>query len=319
MKTSLALAPVAALAILLSACTSSTPETPAQAGSVSVEDLTGATVTVAAPAERVACLDGTCIDALAELGLEPVASVQIDQVQSPIFFGPDAATAPLGGSFFEPDIEGILAAQPDIVIGSASVHGELSAALGGIPLYLNRLTTVTDAVTNLERIGELTGRQAQAEEAIARYEETLAAYGPGERPITVLSMYGGATEDIGIDALDSNIGEILSRYTAYPWPDASEGESGFLEISLEKILEVDPEHIWVLDFGFDPNAPTLLDQLASEPIWGRLTAVSKGQVYAADSAWWGTTGGTRGQQAVLDTVLPTLYPEEFPAPLGILR
>lgn len=310
------------LVVILAAC-SSTPETPAATGdssvpgaAITVTDLTGRDVTVAEPAQRVVCLDGTCIDALAELELEPVASVQYAQVTSPLFFGPGVDTVELGGTFFEPDLEGIVAAQPDLVIGSGSVHGEIGNALGGIPLYLNKLATPDAAVENLRNIAQLTGREAEAETAIERYEKTLAAYGPGERPLTALSMYGGATDDIGIDAIDSSTGSVISQYTAYPWPAASEGDSGFLEIGIEFILEKDPAYVWVLDFGFDPSAPPLLDQLAAEPLWAQLTAVKQGHVYAADSAWWGTTSGTRGQQGVLDTVLPVMYPEEFPEPLS---
>lgn len=317
------IAVAAMISLVLSACTPSSeasgPPEGQSTSTVTVTDGAGLTVTLDEAADSVVCLDGTCIDALAELELEPVASVQMDQVTNPIFFGPDVETTALGGSFFEPDIEGIIAAQPDLVIGSASVHGELAEALGDIPLYLNRLESSDDAVTNLERVAIMTGRESQAETAIARFEDTRTAYGPGERESVALSMYGGATSDIGIDALDSATGRLLADYTAYPWPAAGEGDSGFLEIGVESILEVDPDYIWVLDFGFDPEAPSLLDQLADDPIWSKLTAVRTGSVFTADSTWWGTTAGTRGQQAVLDTVMPTMYPEEFPQPLGIMK
>lgn len=323
-STALRAAALVPLAAALAACTPQTSfptptlttGAPEGGRAVNVTDLTGREVSVDKPAQRVVCLDGTCIDALAELELEPVASVQFDQVTSPLFFGPDVTATELGGTFFEPDLEGVIAAEPDLVIGSGGVHGELGNALGEIPLYLNKLSTPEDAVTNLRNIAELTGRQAQAEVAVDRYETTLAAYKPGTRPLKALSMYGGATDDIGIDALDSSIGRVIADYTDYPWPAAQEGESGFLEIGIETILEQDPDYVWVLDFGFDPSAPPLLDQLAEQPLWKQLSAVTEGHVYAADSAWWGTTGGTRGQQGVLDTVMPTMYPEEFPQPLS---
>lgn len=288
----------------------------AAGGPVEAADWTGETVALDAPAERVVCLDGTCIDALTELELEPVASLQIDQVRHEYFLGPGAATEPLDGSYFEPSIEGIVAATPDLVVGSASVHGGLRDALGDIPFFGVELSSDEDAVDNLERLAELTGRQDRAAAAIERYRATLEAYGPGARATTVLSMYGGATDDIGIDALDSAIGRLLARYTAYPWP-AGEAGGGFLEIGLEDIVAVDPEHVFVLDFGFDPDAEPLVEQLAREPIWGSLRAVAAGDVHVVDSAWWGTTAGTRGQQLYLDVVLPAVYPDEFPEPLGI--
>ncbi|MFT4282649.1 ABC transporter substrate-binding protein [Microbacterium sp.] len=316
---------IATAALLALAACSSAPTPPTDpgnpltaAGPVTASDLTGRSISLDAPAERVVCLDGTCIDALAELDLVPVASTQMEQVHHPLFFGPDVEVTALGGSFFEPDLEGILAAEPDLVIGSESVHGAIAASLGDVAFYGNALTSVDEAPENLRRIAVLTGREDAAEAAIERYEKTLADYRPGTRATSVLSMYGGATADIGIDAGDSTIGELLGRYTSYPWPKASESESGFLEIGLDTILDGDPAHIWILDFGFDPSAEPLVDQLAKERLWTALTAVSTGNVHLADASWWGRTGGTRGQQAILDTVLPAVYPEEFPAPLSAL-
>ncbi|WP_166348260.1 ABC transporter substrate-binding protein [Phytoactinopolyspora limicola] len=327
---------IAVLSIAITACSSDDDGNPGESGNagpdsstdvgsgdsaadapVEVEDWSGVTVALDTPAERVVCLDGTCIDALTELELEPVTSLQIDQVQHPYFFGPDVATTALDGTFFEPSIEGIVAAEPDLVIGSAAVHGALRDALGDIPFFGIALETDGDAEDNLRRIATLTGRLDAAETAIERYQATLAAYGPSTRDTAVLSMYGGATSDIGIDALDSAIGRLLAQYTDYPWPAAQEGDSGFLEIGLEDIVAVDPEQIFVLDFGFDPGAPALVEQLADQPIWSTLQAVRDGNVHVVDNAWWGTTAGTRGQQLYLDVVMPAVYPDEFPEPIGL--
>lgn len=310
---------LSALLVLLSAC-GGTPEetegTGAGASSgIQMQDGAGPEITLDGPAERVVCLDGSCVDALAELGLAPVAAQSVDTVLHPGFFGPDAEVAPIGGSFFEPNVEEIVAADPDLVIGAASVHGGLREALGEIPMY-GQSFDAAQAPENLMAIAELTGLESEGEQAVQRWSETMAAYGPGERDVSVLSMYGGATQDIGIDALDSQTGGVLADYTAYPWPEAGEGDSGFLELSLEQVLEVDPEHIWVLDFGFDPQAPPLVESLAQDPVWGELAAVRAGQVHLADPAWWGTAAGTRAQQLLLDEVLTTVYPEEFPEPLS---
>lgn len=298
---------------------------------ITVTDWSGAEVHVPRPAQRVVCLDGTGVDALAELGLEPVGAQPHRTVLHKSFHGPDAATEQIGGTFFEPDLEQILSLRPDLVLGSASVHGGLRDALGGVPLFVHAFSA-EQAGENLERIAALLGREEQAASALSRWEETLAAYdpfvegadgsdasgaeAPAERNISVLSMYGGATKDIGIDAADSAIGAVLSLYTAYPWPNASEGDSGFLELSIEEVVSVDPQHVWVLDFAFDPDAPPLLETLAQNPAWQELTAVQKERVHGADPSWWGVSSGTRAQQMLLDAVMPVVYPEQFPTALS---
>ncbi|WP_232678089.1 ABC transporter substrate-binding protein [Nocardioides sp. R-C-SC26] len=291
---------------------------PAATGPVSVTDATGTEIALDEPATSVVCLDVTCLDTLRLLDLAPTASSQFAVVEDPNFFADEAsAITSIGGTFFEPDLEGILAVQPDLVIGAASVHAEMRAALGDVPMYLATISDETDAIENVETVATLVGRTEQAAEAIAGYRDVVAAYGPQARDTTVLSMYGGATDDIGIDAADSSIGATLADFTSYPWPTASEADGGFLEINLEQILDVDPDWIWVLDFGFDPDAPALVEQLADEPVWESLTAVQQGHVEVTPS-WWGGTGGLLTRQLVLDTVLPTVYPEEFSAPLGPL-
>lgn len=316
LRTTLALAAPGLL--LLAACGGSgdaESEAEEASSALSATDGTGTEITLEAPAERIACLDAVCLDVLKELDLQPTASTQAEMYSDASFWGEGNDITAIGGSFFEPDLEGILAAEPDLVIGAASVHAELRDALGSTPLYLADLGAV-DAESNLETIAGLLDREDEAGAALERYEATLAAYG-GDREVPLLSMYGGATDDIGIDAADSAIGRTIGGATAYPWPDASEGDGGFLEINLEQILDVDPAWIWVLDFGFDPEAPALVDQLAEEPVWGSLRAVEDGHVEVAPP-WWGGTNGTLTQQLVLDTVMPTVYPEEFPEPLGPL-
>lgn len=282
---------------------------------IRMQDGAGTEITLDGPAQRVVCLDGSCVDALAELGLTPVAAQPIETARHTGFFGPDTEVDPIGGSYFEPNVEEIVAAEPDLVIGSAAVHGGLREALGEIPVY-GQSFEAAQAPENLMAIAELTGLESEGEQAVQRWQETMEGYGPGERDVSVLSMYGGATQDIGIDALDSQTGGVLAAYTAYPWPEAGEGDSGFLELSLEQVLEVDPQHVWVLDFGFDPQAPPLVESLAEDPVWGELTAVRSEQIHQADSAWWGTASGTRAQQLLLDEVMTTVYPEEFPEPLS---
>lgn len=311
----------AVCALVLCGCSSTTESSSGDAAgsdaAIRVTDDAGTEIVLAEPAERVVCLDGTCVDALAELGLEPVAAQSVKTVTNPAFFGPDAETVSLGGTFFEPSLEDIVIAEPDLVVGAASVHAELDDALGGVPLYLASLGSLQGAVDNLMNLATLTGREEQGEEAAARFQETLDAYGPQERPLSALSMYGGATDDIGIDAADSMTGLILSEYTSYPWPEAGES-GGFLEFSVEGMLEVDPDAIFVLDFAFDPGAPGLLEQLSADPIWQRLAAVTTGRVLAVDNTWWGIAYGTIALAMTLDVVMPVLYPEEFPEALGPL-
>lgn len=283
-------------------------------GAVTVTDARGVEVSLDAPAERIVCLDGACLDAMFALGLEPVATSQYGMAVNESFWGPDTTITQLGGSFFEPDIEGVIAADPDLIVATRGVHADVAEAVAGSSeAYLQRITGLDEARQFLRDIAVLTDREARAEEAIEAFDAKLDAYAqasPGDR--VVVTMYGSDT-DFGIDAADSLIGELLAEVTPYPWPEA--GEDGYLDFSVERLLQVDPDAIFVQTFAFDPDAAPLSEQLAADPLWSELAAVRNGEVHEVETDWFATGRSLPTLGLILDTVLPTAYPEAIPEPL----
>ncbi len=78
-----------------------------------------------------------------------------------------------------------------------------------------------------------------------------------------------------------------------------------LELSLETMLEKDPEVIFVMDSG--PDRPH-----ENNPIWSQLSAVKNNRViYVSDE--WVETNGPIARELVLREAAHMLYPEVFPA------
>ena len=284
---------------------------------ISLTDSTGESLTFTTRPERVACLTEICPDILAELGLEPVA-VNDPLSSDPRFFGSRAeAFALIGGSFFEPNLEDIAAVEPDLVIGLSGVHDGLREALQPIaPLYIVNPLTYQDSIGYLKDIGAAMGRSAEAEEAAHRFLDKLEDYkarSPKDR--TALVMYGSDV-NFGIDTEGALTGGLLAEVTNYPWPnpplDQGGHASGSIQFSLEGVLSVDPDVIFVqtLAFpGFQP--PPLAEQLAANPLWGELQAVKNGEVHDVSFSLWSTGRGTRSLGLVLDEAMPLLYPDVF--------
>src|SRR5215469_3545841 len=126
---------------------------------LTLTDATNTTITLSKPPARIACLVSLCEDILAELGLQPVA-VNDTFGQDPHFFGAKAKNfMTIGGPFFNPNVEDIAKATPDLVIGLANVHENLRDALQPIaPLYIMNPTSYNDSIKYLKDIGRLTGR-----------------------------------------------------------------------------------------------------------------------------------------------------------------
>ncbi len=290
---------------------------PAAPSSVSLTDSTGEVLTFETQPARAACLTEICADIMAELGLEPVA-VNDPLSSDPRFFGSRAeAFQVIGGSFFEPSLEDIAAAQPDIVFGLGGVHDGLRDALRPIaPLYIVNPVTYEDSIGYLKDVGAAMGRSAEAEEAAQRFLSKLEDYkarSPKDR--TALVMYGSDV-NFGIDTENALTGGLLAELTDYPWPSEPAEPGGHapggIQFSLEGVLSVDPDVIFVQTIafpGFQP--PPLQEQLAENPLWGELRAVKNGEIHEVSFGLWSTGRGTRSLGLVLDEAMPLLYPDVF--------
>ena len=293
------------------------PAPTATPSTVSLTDSTGERLTFTTQPVRVACLTEICPDIMAELGLEPVA-VNDPLSTDPRFFGSRADEFQvIGGSFFEPSLEDIAAAEPDLVIGLGSVHDGLRDALRPIaPLYIVNPLTYEDSIHYLKEIGAAMGRSAEADEAAQRFLSKLEDYrarSPKDR--TALVMYGSDV-NFGIDTEEALTGGLLAEVTGYPWPnsplDQGGHASGGMQFSLEGVLSVDPDVIFVQTMafpGFQP--PPLAEQLAENPLWSELRAVQNGEIHEVSFSLWSTGRGTRSLGLVLDEAMPVLYPDVF--------
>src|SRR5258708_25756231 len=190
-----------------------------KANNLTFTDATNTTITLSKPPARIACLVSLWEDILEELGLQPVA-VNDTFGQDPHFFGANAKSfMTIGGPFFNPNVEDIAKATPDLVIGLANVHENLRDALQPIaPLYIMNPTSYTVSISYLKDIGRLVGRSDQANQVAQRFLHKLAAYeAKSPKNKSALLMYGSDV-NFNIFTVGSLFGGLLAQATNYPWP-----------------------------------------------------------------------------------------------------
>ena len=286
---------------------------PTAASALSFTDATGVTVALPKAPERIACLTEICTDILYELGVEPVA-VNDPLAYEPEFFGKEAeARIPrIGGSFFEPSLEDLAVAQPDLVIGLAGVHESLRDALQSIaPLYIMDPLHYNDSIGYLQEVGRLLGKAAEAEAAAQKFLDKLAAAKANAPTTTTIVLLGGSDVNIAVETTGGVYGSLLTELANYPWPppaETSEHGATFVPYALEEILKVDPDVIFVESFLFSPDAKPVSEQLADHPLWKELKAVQSQQVYETRVAVWAYGRGTRSLSVVIDEVLARVAP-----------
>lgn len=273
-----------------------------------VTDGSGTPVPVNGPVSRVVCLTGICDDALLELGLEPVASREAGAhglLAQPGFLGPDAAAEipAIGGGFGEENVEDVIKAGPDLVIGLAGVHDGLRPAIeSAAPLYLVEASEYQDSIDFLTWMGGVTARGEQAAAAAGRFQDEIDAARANPSSSTSLCL-SGVDANFDVSTESSLLGSVLGVVGRYPWPETAGGshEPGTATYSLEEILLTDPDVIFVNTIQVTPQPPTPISELlAGNPVWGRLEAVRNGRVIEVNALVWATGRGTRSLRIVLE-------------------
>lgn len=220
---------------------------PALAGTVSVETAIGAVDVPQAP-EKVAAFDVSVVDTLDALGVKvsgTVNSLYVDYLDHVVAEAEDL------GTFWEPDMEGIHALKPGlIVVGTRSA--DQVDAMGKIAPSIDMTTGVTndipgEAIDRLEAFGEIFGRQDEAAALKATFEGKLAAAkaaadGKGNALIIM-------TNGPKISAYGAN-GRFGWLHSALGLPEASAeiGASTHGEtVSFEFIKDANPDWLIVVD------------------------------------------------------------------------
>lgn len=287
---------------------------------VTVTDGTGASIAVDQPVKNVACVVSLCVDLLAELGMKPVAISESGVrviASAPEFYGSEGETFPsIGGSFFEPSLEDLVTAAPDLVIGLSGVHDTIRDGLNGVaPLFLANPKHYEESIALLETMGKLTGRTEEADAAKQRFLDKLESareLAPKDRK--ALIIFGS---DVNFSVVtDSGLGgTVMKEISDYPWkvekPEDDPYGDGSVPFSLEMLLAEDPDVIFVESYSYSPGTKPVSEQLAESPLWSKLKAVQNGQVHEVRSPIWGDGRGTRSLGILMDEALATLYPDLF--------
>ncbi|MEM6444991.1 MAG: ABC transporter substrate-binding protein [Cyanobacteria bacterium P01_D01_bin.123] len=281
-----------------------------------VTDSTAVCVCLKHPAKRVVCLSASGLDAVLELGLEPVGGLRAGVAARPEFYGKQSPQWPNVGSWLWPDTKAIQRVHPDLILGWRFPHRFCRRWLKNIaPVYLMGGSGYEEALLRLLDLAYLTDRTATAETAIASLEQQLHTFQHCLRhqPRKSAIVMGGSAIQRWFDCYPvetrcGTLGSILKRFVSYPWAkrQPNRGEPGLTYLSLQRVLDVNPNIIFVQSYGRQP----LSRQLERNPIWQQLDAVNKGQVYEIPLYWhWGN--GTRALRVMLHSLLPLIYPHSF--------
>jgi iron complex transport system substrate-binding protein len=271
-------------------------------------DERGIAVQVPAHPERVAAVSFFATDVALALGMKPVATTYIVADRHPDYLLGLTKGIQQIGQRAKPNLELLSETKPDLIVAMKRYTVGNADALEKIAPYLAyNMELLSESYTEVAQLADVLGkpeRGAALNADFKKHLEEFAAKAPKDQHPRFQIMWGGDTpfsfhtENTAASIVAALGGDNIAG------PMTPGGKFG-LEISLETMLEKDPEVIFVMDSG--PNRPH-----ENNPIWSQLSAVKNGRViYVGDE--WVETNGPIARELVLREAAHYLYPQTFPA------
>jgi iron complex transport system substrate-binding protein len=295
----------------------------AQSGEITVTTPMG-DVTLPGPAQRVVPIEWNLVEHVLLLGVQPVAIADVEGfntwVNPPVPLEEGVGDV---GLRYEPSLESLGAAEPDLILGMTDRDEVILDQLNAIAptILLDTVpktegeTPIADIDDTLRTVAVALGREAEAEEVIAATTEhlaaaatTLADAGLAGAPFVVAQAFTSET----VPTMRLFNDRSLFAYTLTSlgltngWIGEGDIESdpwGFQTVAVEALAKVPEDSHFFYVVQDDDNI--FEEALATDPIWTSLPFVQDGQTYALGGDTW-TFGAHHSVTLLVDKVVAAL-------------
>ncbi|SDK32711.1 iron complex transport system substrate-binding protein [Actinopolyspora mzabensis] len=271
-----------------------------------VEHAMGETEITGTP-KRVVALDATFTSATMALGTDVVGYTTFGgREELPAYLGRDrteyGAQAQGVGSLTSPDAERIVQREPDLILSAKVRHQDMYEQLSEIAPTVFSRTTGATWKENLLLTGRALGKEKTARNKLDEYERRAKTVGDsirskvGHNPTMSIVRFAGEPT-VRLYSADSFPGTV-QQDTGLARPEGQpEGDGIAVNLSQERIPELDAEHIFVTVYPDEAgDAAETRKTFESNPLWSKLT----GKQHLVDDITWMTSVGIHGAHAILD-------------------
>lgn len=245
-------------------------------------------------------------DALLTLGVKPVLKWSLGPLVQE-YLEPQLQDVPKIDFSAGENSEQILAAQPDLIVLYSSEMGASGAYERDsqiAPTYVFK-DAAGDWKGTLSELGDLLGKTAEADRAIADYDALVAKARSELAPIVEGKTF--ATIRIKPKEITLMDGTYFSGATLYgdlgltPHPMVKEQAwENFITLSMEALPDLDADYIFYTVQGDDARANA--DRVLGSDLWKNLPAVKAGHAYLVENNYWLATGAIANRMQIEDVL-----------------
>jgi iron complex transport system substrate-binding protein len=262
-------------------------------------------VTIKRMPERIISLAPSNTEMLFALGL----AGRVVGVDSFSNYPPEATQKPQVGDYINPDLEAIVAAEPDLILATAAHMATVVPDLDllGLPAVVIEPANLDEVFAGLALLGQVTGATSSAQRLSCDLQarvETVTAAIAGAPPTRVFFELGPDLFTAGPGSFIDDIlvragGENVAAGAAEMWP----------QLSAEAVVSADPEVILLAD----QEAGVTAESVSARPGWQAISAVQDGRIVAIDA----DLVARPGPRVVdgLEAVAAALHPDRVPIPI----
>jgi len=184
-----------------------------------------------------------------------------------------------------PDLEQVLALQPDLILGTTYREEIYDQASQIAPTVLFELETSADWKQIFTSVGKAVNRSQAVEQVMQDYRDRLERFkekmvNPRDLEVSVVRVYPDRFELY----LPNTFPGTILKDAGLSRPPSQRGEQFVRRISKEKLQLADGDAIFVWTYGKDSE--TAMKKLQGDPLWSKLDAVQQGKVYPVNGSHW---------------------------------
>ncbi|WP_054028830.1 ABC transporter substrate-binding protein [Bacillus sp. FJAT-28004] len=256
--------------------------------------------------EKIVVLDVQYADQMLALGFQPAGSVVAETDNGlPPYLGDKMGNIPLLGTYVEPNLEGIIAIEPDLIIATEfhdDIYEDLLKIAPTITLERNE-----DWQTVLLKFGKILNKPQEAQALVDGYKQKIS-----ELKTALTDKMKGQTvalirprdEMIRLQTTSHRTSQILYDDLGLTPPKmAVNSKDSSMMISLEVLPELAADHMFLLQ---DDTNLELTTEFQNTAIWKSLNAVKESKIYAENTAQWIGYYGPIAINLVVDQIADAL-------------